>query len=279
MNICGHSMLKVISVIGATLVLFGCGIMPGMENLNTSQMRKYIVPEKVEVHPTLIPITPGLIADQHVSEYSYHVSSADVLSIRVWEHPEFLLDSGGNAISTPNTQGAAGQPGFLVNSKGYIYFPLIGYIKVVGKTVDKIRIDITSRLVKFVPNPQVYVRVADFRGQKIYVLGEVVKTGFLPINDQKLTLADALALSNWVDSNAADPHFIYVIRGSYTAPKIFWLDASTPDRLLLAERFSMQPDDILFVSSASITRWNRVLNQVVPTVQTIWFTQAMVKNA
>ena len=86
-------------------------------------------------------------------------------------------------------------------------------------------------------------------------------------------------MSGWVNPDSADPSYIYVIRGDYTHPQIFWLNAKTPDRLLLAERFSLQPRDVLYVSSAPATRWNRALNQILPTVQTIWYTQALVKNA
>lgn len=275
---CGINMLKKISVIGSTVVLCGCSIMPGMQNLDTTKMRKLVVPERYEVHPTLIPITPSLIADQRVSTYFYRVAPADVLHINVWEHPEFnLVDTLPGAAAAPGVHGAAGQAGYLVNSSGRIYFPLVGYVIVADKTVDQIRAELTARLKKYIPNPQINVRVADFRGQKVYVLGEVAKTGFLPINDQQLTIADALALSGWLDPTAADPRYIYVIRGNFTCPQIFWLDAKTPDRLLLAERFSLQPRDILYISSAPATRWNRVLNQLLPTVQTVWFTKSVVQ--
>ncbi len=271
-------MLKNCGVIGTAVILCSCSLMPGMQNLDTVKMRKLVVPERIDVHPTLIPITPSLIADQRVSTYFYRVAPADVLQINVWEHPEFNFSDatvgGGGGLSTP---GASGSSGYLVNSSGRIYFPLIGYVDVADKTVDEIRHLITTRLRKYVPNPQINVRVADFRGQKVYVLGEVMKTGFLPINDQQLTVADALALSGWIDPKAADPRFIYVIRGNYTSPQIFWLDAKTPDRLLLAERFSLQPRDILFVSSAPTTRFNRVLDQLLPIVQTVWFTKSVVQ--
>jgi len=272
------TMLKKISVIGTAVVLCSCSIMPGMQNLDTAKMRKFVVPERIEVHPSLIPITPSLIADQRVNTYFYRVAPADVLHINVWEHPEFnLADTLPGVATAPGVHGAAGQAGYLVNSSGRIYFPLIGYVDVANKTVDQIRALITKRLKRYVPNPQINVRVADFRGQKVYVLGEVVKTGFLPINDQQLTVADALALSGWIDPKAANPRYIYVIRGNYTCPQIFWLDARTPDRLLLAERFSMQPRDILYVSAAPATRFNRVLDQLLPIVQTIWFTKSVVQ--
>jgi len=275
----GFNMLIKLSIISAAVVLGGCGVMPGMENLNTMPMRKSVELEHFNVHATLIPITPTLIANQHISTYYYHVAPADVLHINVWQHPEFILDPLVGDTHSPGVQGAAGLPGYLVNPQGQIYFPLIGYVHVANKTVDAIRSLISLRLRKYVPNPQVTVRVADFRGQKVYVLGEANKIGFLPLTDQQLTLADALSLSGWMNPDTADTKFIYVIRGTYNEPQIFWLDARTADKLLLAEHFSMQPQDILYVSTAPATRWNRVLNQLLPTIQGIWYTQAVVANA
>lgn len=260
-------------------LLSGCNLLPGMHNLNTTQMAKVLHKEQIKVTPTLIPITPTLIADQKISTYFYKVAPADVLNIIVWEHPEFHIESAGITTGSSSSQGAAGQAGYLVNSHGAIYFPLVGYVNVANKTVDEIRNNITVRLKKYVPNPQVNVRVADFRGQKIYVLGEVNRNGFLPITDQRLTLTDALSLSGWINPETADPSSIYVIRGDFRCPKIFWLNATTPDKLLLGQRFSMQPKDILYVSSAPVTNWNRVLSQILPSVQPVMYTQAFVNYA
>lgn len=278
---CGTNMLKKLTIISGAILLCSCdvNIMPGMQNLNTVPMRKYVVQERVHVQPTLIPISPSLIADQRVSKYYYHVAPSDVLHVTVWQHPEFQVEAQLTTAMTPGIQGAAGQPGYLVNANGQIYFPLVGYLHVADKTVDEIRAEISKKLEKYVPNPQVNVRVADFRGQKVYVLGEVVKTGFLPITDQNLSIADALALSGWIDSKYADPSNIFIIRGDYTHPEIFWLDAKTPDKLLLAEHFSLQPKDVLYVSAAPIAQFNRVLDQLLPIVQTVWFTQSIIKNS
>ena len=254
--------------------------MPGMQNLNTTTMERVRITPAAKPCPLLIQITPALLADQHVTTYYYKVAPSDVLTITVWEHPEFniLQIPAGSTAILPGVQGAAGQAGYLVNSKGYIYFPLVGHIKVAGKTIDKIRTNLKNRLSKFVPNPQINIRVADFRGQKIYVIGEVKKPGIVPMNDQRLTIADALALTGGIDQNTADPKHIYIIRGTVLKPVIYWLNAKTPDKLLLAENFSLHPKDILYVSSAPATRWNRTLNQILPTIEAIWYTKAITTN-
>lgn len=275
----GRNMLKKIGMCSAVLLLCSCGVMPGIENPKRHAMKQYGAAEPALITPTLIPITPSMIRAQKECTYFYRVVPADVLRITVWQHPEFLMEIPTTNINTPGIQGAAGLPGYLVNAQGAIYFPLVGSVQVINKTVDQIRADITHRLKHYIPNPQVAVRVADFRGQKVYVLGEVEKTGFLPITDQRLSLADALSLSGWLKPNSADARYVYIIRGDVTKPDIFWMDARTPDRLLLAEHFSLQPRDILYVSSAPAARWNRALNQILPTVQAIWYTQAITRNA
>jgi len=277
-------MLKKISLLAAVLVLSGCEfhaikLLPGMENIHTYRLRKAVPKDRVKVKPMLIPITPSLILDNDIHTYDYRVAPADVLHVNVWQHPEFAMEAQNVTAAAAGVQGAAGLPGYLVDVKGRIYFPLIGYVHVADKTLDEVRQEVTQRLKKYIPNPQVNVRVADYRGQKVYVLGEVMNKGFLPINDQQLTIADALALSGWLDPKSSDPSNIYVIRGNFVEPRIYWLDARTPDKLLLAEHFSLQPKDVLYVSAAPIAQLNRTLDQLLPIVQTVWFTQSIVKQS
>jgi len=276
----GLNMFKEIVLFGSLVIVSGCTILPGMQNPHFIVVPRESNKKHVKVHPHFIPITPQLLLDQKISRYVYRVSQTDVLQINVWQHPEFNF----TGTQTPGLGGASvavggsGVSGYLVNTDGNIYFPLIGDIHVADKTVDEIRTIIAKRLKEYVPNPQLNVRVAEFRGRKTYVLGEVKKTGFLPINDQQLNIAQALALSDWFDSNAADTSHIFVIRGSITEPEVYWLDAITPDKLLLAEQFQLQPNDVLYVSSAPAANWNRAISQLLPTIQAFWFTKAIVQQ-
>lgn len=270
-------MLKKLGAISIVLCLCSCSLLPGMQNLKVSEIQRTPLPPPIKPHPVLIRITPALLLNKRARRYTYKVAPSDVLNITVWEHPEFNIlpvPNGSSAVMT-GSQGAAGQAGYLVNSKGRIYFPLVGYVSVKDHTVDSIRADISDRLKKYIPDPQVNVRVVDYRGRKIYVIGEVKKPGVVPLNDQVLTVADALALTGGIDQNVGDPKHIYIIRGTVACPVIYWLNAKTPDKLLLAEHFNLYPKDILYVSSAPATRWNRMLNQLLPTLQAVWYTKVI----
>lgn len=251
-----------------------CGTFPGMSNIEASARDKSIVVPHIRVTPVVIPITEGLIKQSLAPRYIYHVEPHDILSITVWRHTEFNPPPQFVALSGTIASQASGQPGYLIDHNGYIFFPLVGNIHVAGKTVGQVRELLTKRLSKYIVNPQISVRVADFRSKKIYILGEIMRPGLLPLNDQVMSITDAITLAGSFNIKSADTRHIYVIRGNYLQPRIYWLDARTPDALILGERFQLQPNDIVYVSTALVTRWNRFIDQLLPTLnQIIFFNQ------
>jgi polysaccharide export outer membrane protein len=92
----------------------------------------------------------------------------------------------------------------------------------------------------------------------------------MSMQDGKLTLADVMATAG-IDQQAADPERIFVLRRQQGGEAVaYHLNASEPAALILATTFSLEPLDVVFVSTAKLTRWNRVLSQLMPTVETLW---------
>ena len=59
-----------------------------------------------------------------------------------------------------------------------------------------------------------------------------------------------------INQLTANPSRIYVIRGDYKKPTVYQVDAGRPDAMLLAQRFPLLPNDVIYVSEAGSTRWN-----------------------
>lgn len=116
------------------------------------------------------------------------------------------------------------------------------------------------------------LNIPDSRENKVYVMGEVGRQTPVQIHKGKLSLQQAV-LENGVDFNTSKPEDIYVIRGGQAKPEIFHLDAESPDALILADRFPLQPHDVVFVGTAGITRWSRVMNQLLPSSMTQMMTR------
>ena len=106
--------------------------------------------------------------------------------------------------------------------------------------------------------------VPDHKDNKVLVMGEVGRQQALQINKGKLSLAQALAESSGFDLNTARPGKVFVIRPGDMKPEIFQLNAESPDALILADQFALQAHDTVFVDTAGVTQWSRVLNQILP---------------
>jgi polysaccharide export outer membrane protein len=114
------------------------------------------------------------------------------------------------------------------------------------------------------------INVGDRIRNRVFVIGEVKLQQAKPMNKRRMSLAESLADAGGLDPLAANAGRIYVIRGDFNSPSIFQLDASSADALLLATQFPLKPLDVVFVSPNQLTRFNRVMSQILPTVQILY---------
>lgn len=122
------------------------------------------------------------------------------------------------------------------------------------------------------------VVVPPTRRASIVVLGEVVRPALFEVTPENTSLAQVLMAAGGINQLTANARRVYVIRGDFARPTIFQIDARSPDALLLAQRFSIAPRDVVFVAEAPIARWNRALQQILPTVQGLLSTAVIVNT-
>ena len=79
-----------------------------------------------------------------------------------------------------------------VDEDGYILYPQLGTIKVIGLTRNQLRDLLINKLKVYLIDPVVLVEFANF---KITVLGEVGRQGTLDVKDGKINILEAIAQS------------------------------------------------------------------------------------
>lgn len=280
----------------------------------------------------------------------YRVGPRDVLNITVWGHPELTIPAGEFR--------SAEAAGNVVGEDGTFFYPFAGVVQAAGRTVEEIRAELTERLSEYIEQVQLDVRVAAYRSQRVYVVGEVAQPGIhlvkdvplsvleaingaggvtpdadlrnitltrddntysinllslyeggdtaqnvllehgdvlnvpdnafnkvfvigettfgrgfglgrardLPMNKGRMTLTEALSMGGGIDQESADAARIFIFRTGLGKSEIYHLDAKSPDAFLLAERFPLQPRDVVFVDRTEGIRWNQIIAQIQPTV-------------
>ena len=115
--------------------------------------------------------------------------------------------------------------------------------------------------------PSDIVHVPRNDGLKVFVMGDVIKAETQRIDRSGLTLAEALNNAGGVNEASASAKGIFVLRASQAEDKlvdVYQLDASTGSMLVLSTQFELQPLDIVYVTSAPIARWNKIIQQLLP---------------
>ena len=131
----------------------------------------------------------------------YRIGGGDVLEIATWKEQELTRRD------------------VLVRVDGKISFPLLGDIAAAGMTPVELTETIQKGLTKYVTAPVVTVTVTNPGSQRVYVLGEVVRTGEYPLT-KNLTVLQAFALAGGFTQWAAKDEII-LLRKDGSKERIF----------------------------------------------------------
>lgn len=117
------------------------------------------------------------------------------------------------------------------------------------------------------PNDKLFVssKAETQKDDRVFVLGEVQRSGVVNMRDGRLSLIDALASSGGLQAVNASARSVYVIRNtSQERIDVFHLNAKNAMALAMADRFDLTSHDIVYVDASDLVTWNRIMNLILP---------------
>ena len=192
--------------------------------------------------------------------YEYRIQPHDRVKILIYKNPEEteLLDSYAS-LST-----AVNKDGILVDAHGYVLLPLIGRIKLAGKTQHIASELIARRYSKHLRNPSVYLEVMNKRA---FILGEVRKKGILRLNRETMGLIEAIATAGGLTDSAVRNNILIISDNRYGKKHIRSVDLTKFDSLNSVDML-IKPNDIIYVPS---DKWKKIkvnINDMLPIIST-----------
>lgn len=208
----------------------------------------------------------------------YQIKAAEVLKIQPNDRLSITVHSNNKELSAPFNTNPGGYSlitdseilktvnedntfdnGYLVDSEGYIEFPVLGRLKVVGLSIDEIETMISNKIkaANYINDAWVKVNLLNF---KIMVMGELASNQIISVPDGKITVLEAVIKSGGLTANSNASN-VMVIREHNGTRKMIVVDFEKYN-VFNSEAYHLQQNDIVYISAK--------YKSVSPGTQNVW---------
>lgn len=141
--------------------------------------------------------------------------------------------------------GGGGLQNYLVDHKGYIVFPIIGEIHVAGMTKSELSETLKSKIspTYIKDKPIILIRYANYR---ISVLGEVARPGILNVNNERLSIFEAISMAGDLTIYGRRDNVMIVRENDKGERETVRIDLRD-SKLIDSEYYYLQQNDVLYV--------------------------------
>jgi Periplasmic protein involved in polysaccharide export len=196
------------------------------------------------------PPRDGAFFDNPASDAPFTLKPGDQINLKFYYTPEM------NDSQT-------------IRPDGKISLQLLGDVDVAGKTPEQVRQELIAAYSSHLKNPDVAVVVRSVNERHVYVGGEVIRPGAIPIPGS-MTVIEAIMDAGGFNATTARPENVVVLRrmGDKWQGKI--VDLSHIVEGSAVSLYELEPRDIVYVprtAIAKVDQWvDQHINKLIPDV-------------
>lgn len=132
---------------------------------------------------------------------------------------------------------------YLIDTDGWIDFPVLGKLKIAGLSTTEVKEIIKNKLKNYLKQPTILVRLENF---KITILGEVRNPGPFVINNERVTLIEAIGLAGDLNINGMRTN-ITVIREENNKQTIHKVDITSKE-IFNSPVYYLKQNDVVYIT-------------------------------
>lgn len=225
-------MKKIYFLFVFTVLLSSCGVsykqVPYFQNLNDS----------INVQEQISNL--NVLKIQKDDILAITVSSLNPEASAIFNMGNTSSIPGGSTVGNVNPANTAN--GFMVDRNGDIQLPLVGSIQVAGLSTNIARELIQNKLTTYLKEPVVSLRLINF---KVSILGDVARPGVFPVQNERITVAEALSMAGDLNITAKRTN-VLLVRETDGKREFVRLDMQKKE-LFDSPYYYLQNNDVLYI--------------------------------
>lgn len=168
---------------------------------------------------------------------SISVSALDMEAVQPFNLPVIAVNNISGSVN-----GVPKQQGYRVLNNETIVFPILGHLKIGGLTISEAQKLVVSKLNEYIKNPIVNIEIINY---KVTILGDVAKPGTFPIQNERISILQALGLAGGltIQGKRQDILIIREVDGRKEYGRIDLTDAN----LLNSEYYFLKQNDVVYI--------------------------------
>ncbi|SHK58223.1 polysaccharide export outer membrane protein [Shimia gijangensis] len=122
------------------------------------------------------------------------------------------------------------------------------------------------------------VHVPERENQEAFVMGEALRNEAIDVTSELVSLTEAVNEAGGPSKVRSDARGIFVFRHSSGKMNVYQFDTTTPEGWLLGTKFTLAPQDVVFLTRSPLQHWNDTITQLLPTVSAISTLEGLQRN-
>lgn len=122
------------------------------------------------------------------------------------------------------------------------------------------------------------INVPERENQEAFVMGETLRNASVDVTSELVSLTEAVNKAGGPSRVRSDSRGVFVFRYMNSRMTVYQFDTTSPDGWLLGTKFTLAPQDVVYITRSPLQHWNDTITLLLPTVSAISAVETLERN-